>query len=217
MDGKLLRIVRSIKMNFAKYIAEQFAKPTGNGGVLSTFFMNRLNQKQYKCVMNNICCPQNGKVLDIGFGNGYLIGRFARQNIGDFYGIEISGDMLKAGVKRNNKFVNQGKLHLSKGTALDIPFENSFFDSVYTVNTVYFWSDLDKGLSEVSRVLKRNGIFINAFYSKQWLDKIKYTQYGFNKYIKEELENALIHNGFKIYKTVEIKENMSYCIISQKA
>lgn len=203
-------------MNIRKYVAEQFGKPTGIGGIISTFIMNRMNQVQYKSVVLNMNCSQKNKVLDIGFGNGYLINLLAMKDEGDFYGIEISDDMLKTGCKRNSELIKQGKIHLKKGTVMDIPFENSFFDKVYTVNTVYFWENLDKSLSEIKRVLKPNGVFINVIYSKQWLDNIKYTQYGFLKYTLKELEEATIRNGLNVIQVIETKKNISYCIISRK-
>ncbi|MCB2356393.1 class I SAM-dependent methyltransferase [Clostridium estertheticum] len=202
-------------MNITKYVAGQFGKPTGIGGVISTFIMNRMNQIQYKSVVSNLNCCKNDRVLDIGFGNGYLLNLLAKKNEGGFYGIEISDDMLKAGYKRNKELIKQRKIHLAVGNVMDIPFENYFFDKVYTVNTVYFWKDLDKSLSEIRRVLKPNGIFINAIYSKQWLDNIKYTQYGFLKYTPKELEEATLRNGLNVIKVIETKKNISYCIISR--
>lgn len=202
-------------MNVSKYIAKQFGRPTGIGGIISTFIMNRINQIQYKNVINNLNCSSKDKVLDIGFGNGYLIKHLAKQNKCEFYGIEISDDMIKTASKRNSELTKQGKIHLKKGNVVNIPFENSFFDEIYTVNTVYFWESLDRGLSEIKRVLKPNGIFINVIYSKQWLDKIKYTQYGFTKYEPKELEIAVIRNGLSILQVIETKKDVSYCIISQ--
>jgi ubiquinone/menaquinone biosynthesis C-methylase UbiE len=202
-------------MNIRKYIAKQFGKPTGIGGIVSTFIMNRINQVQYKSVMNNLNCSQKDRILDIGFGNGYLIKQLAKKKEGYFYGIEISNDMLKNGCKRNSELIKQGKVHLTKGNVMDIPFENSFFDKIYTVNTIYFWENLDKSLSEIKRVLKPNGIFINVIYSKQWLDNIKYTQYGFSKYTPKELEEATLRNGLNVFQVIETKKNISYCIISR--
>ncbi|MCB2340257.1 class I SAM-dependent methyltransferase [Clostridium estertheticum] len=98
-----------------KYVAEQFGKPTGIGGIISTFIMNRMNQIQYKSVVSNLNCCKNDRVLDIGFGNGYLLNLLAKKNEGDFYGIEISDDMLKAGCKRNKELIKQRKIHLAVG------------------------------------------------------------------------------------------------------
>lgn len=203
-------------MNITKYVAEQFGKPTGIGGIISTFIMNRMNQEQYRGVVSNLNCSKKDRVLDIGFGNGYLINLLAKKNEGNFYGIEISDDMLKVACKRNSELIRQRKIHLTKGNVMDIPFENSFFDKVYTVNTVYFWKDLDKSLLEIKRVLKPNGVFINAIYSKQWLDNLKYTKYSFLKYTPKELEEASLRNGLEVIQVIETKKNISYCIISRR-
>jgi hypothetical protein len=50
---------------------------------------------------------------------------------------------------------------------------------------------------------------------KEYLDKIIYTKYGFNKYSVEEIENITENNGMEIMRTIEIKKNKSYCIISK--
>ncbi|MVX65682.1 methyltransferase domain-containing protein [Clostridium chromiireducens] len=202
-------------MNISKYISEQFGKPTGIGGMISTFIMNRINQIQYKSVMDNLNCSKEDRVLDIGFGNGYLIKNLAKKNEGYFYGIEISDDMVRNGSKRNSELIEQGKVNLTKGDVMEIPFETSFFDKVYTVNTIYFWQDINKSLSEIKRVLKPNGIYINVIYSKEWLDKIKYTEYGFSKYTPRELEEATSRNGLNIIELIETKKDISYCIISK--
>lgn len=202
-------------MDIIKYVSKQFGKPTGIGGVISTFIMNVMNQAQYKSIINNLNCSKDDKILDIGFGNGYLIDTLAKKNKGKFYGIEISEDMIKAGNKRNLKLIEQEKVHLTKGNVMEIPFEDTYFNKIYTVNTVYFWEDLDKSLLEIKRVLKPNGVFVNTIYSKQWLDSIKYTQYGFSKYTPDELVKITSDNGFDVFKIIEIKKNISYCIIAK--
>lgn len=204
-------------MNISKYISGQFQKPTGIGGKLSTFIMNRMNQAQYRGVINSLSFTENERVLDIGFGNGYLINRLAEKSGGTFYGIDISEDMVKAASKRSDEFIKNGKVHLTIGNALSIPFEDSFFDKIYTVNTVYFWKDIDKGLSEIRRVLKPDGIFIDAVYSKQWLgNNNRYTKYGFSLYTIEELKEASLRNGLNVINIVETKKNASYCIVSKR-
>jgi ubiquinone/menaquinone biosynthesis C-methylase UbiE len=113
------------------------------------------------------------------------------------------------------KKINNGTLKLSLENICKTAFDDNTFDKIYTVNTIYFWKELEKCFSEIKRILKPNGIFMNAIYTKEYLNKIIYTKYGFNKYTVEEMEEITKKNGMKIIKTIEVKKNKSYCIISE--
>jgi ubiquinone/menaquinone biosynthesis C-methylase UbiE len=123
--------------------------------------------------------------------------------------------MLNRARNRNMKKINNETLKLFLENISKTTFIENTFDKIYTVNTIYFWSELDKCFSEIKRILKPNGIFINVFYTKEYLNKIIYTEYGFNKYTAEEIENITQKYGMKIMETIEIKKNKSYCIISE--
>ena len=199
-----------------KYIARQFGNPTGFGGKISTLIMNCLNQKLYKTVAENIDIQETDTVLDIGFGNGYLLKKLSNKNPEKICGIEISADMLNTATGKNRKKVEQGKIQLLLADVQNLPFEDVSIDKAYTVNTIYFWQDIDKGFSEIKRVLKPDGVFLNVLYLKKWLDKLPVTQYGFSKYTIEQIEKATEKNGFKIEQIIEIQHNKSICIIAKK-
>lgn len=71
------------------------------------------------------------------------------------------------------------------------------------MNTIYFWNNTEKGLSEIYRTLKDDGIFYNAVYSKQWLQKLSYTQKGFKFFEKDDYIESGLKAGFL---KVSIKE-----------
>ncbi len=81
---------------FIKYVGKNFGNPHGTGGKIAVKIMNIINQKQYKAVLENIQLEPHNSVLDIGFGNGYVIEKLFKQHIPvKIYGIEISNDMLE--------------------------------------------------------------------------------------------------------------------------
>jgi ubiquinone/menaquinone biosynthesis C-methylase UbiE len=84
------------------------------------------------------------------------------------------------------------------------------------VNTIYFWQDINEGLSEIRRVLKPGGIFVNAVYSKEFLNRLRYTNYGFTKYTEEELKSAAEQNHFEITEIITIEERVAYCYVLKK-
>ena len=201
---------------FIKYVGRNFGNPKGIGGKISTKIMNIINQKQYNAILKHMKLEPNDTVLDIGFGNGYLLNKLFKQNNNiTIYGIEISNDMLNRVRNRNMEKINNGTLKLFLENISKTAFMENTFDKIYTVNTIYFWNELDKCFSEIKRILKHNGIFINVFYTKEYLNKIIYTGYGFNKYTLEEIENITQKYGMKIMEIIEIKKNKSYCIISE--
>ncbi|AEF82453.1 class I SAM-dependent methyltransferase [Leadbettera azotonutricia] len=197
---------------FIRYVGKNFGNPNGIGGKISTKIMNVINQKQYKTVLENI--ESKDTVLDIGFGNGYLIEKLFKNKNPIIYGIEISKDMLEKVKERNVGKIGNGSLKLSLEDISKTSFRSDTFDKVYTVNTVYFWKEPDKCFTEIKRILKQNGVFLNVIYTKEYLDKIVYTKYGFNKFSLEELEQLTVENGMNLIKTIEIQKNKSYCIIS---
>jgi ubiquinone/menaquinone biosynthesis C-methylase UbiE len=202
--------------NFIKYVGKSFGNPAGIGGKISTEIMNIINQKQYNAVLKNIKLESGNNILDIGFGNGYLIKKIIRKNIPiKICGIEISKDMFHKVELKNTQIIQDGILTLKLENINKTSFENNLFDKIYTVNTIYFWYELDKCFSEIERILKPNGIFMNVIYTKEYLDRIIYTKYGFKKYTVGEIREITEDNGMKIIETVEIKKNKSYCIISE--
>ncbi|MDR2926873.1 MAG: class I SAM-dependent methyltransferase [Cytophagaceae bacterium] len=199
-----------------KYIARQFGNPTGFGGNISTFIMNYLNQKQYKTVVANLNIQATDTVLDAGFGNGYLLGKLSKQNLLKIYGVEISADMINTAAKKNRKEIKLGTIQLLLSDVQNLPLEDFSIDKAYTINTIYFWKDIYKGLSEIKRTLKSDGLFLNVLYLKEWLDKLPITKYGFTKYTVEQIEKATVESGLKIERIVEIQSKKSICIISRK-
>jgi ubiquinone/menaquinone biosynthesis C-methylase UbiE len=199
-----------------KYIAKQFKNPTGFGGKLATSIMNRQNKKLYQLIICNINIRETDTILDIGFGNGYLIRELLKQNLEKIYGIEISSDMIGLASNKNRKEIDSGKLQLTFGDVQNIPLESSSINKAYTINTVYFWNDIEKGFSEIKRVLKPNGIFLNVLYAKEYLDKLPITQYGYSKYTAKQIEKITTNSGLKIENVLEIELGKAICIIARK-
>ncbi|MDR0905559.1 MAG: class I SAM-dependent methyltransferase [Oscillospiraceae bacterium] len=202
-------------MGLTSYIGEQFHKPTGFGGRLATFVMNKQNWRQYVGTEAALELRDTDSVLDIGFGNGYLLNRLAGRYPCRFYGIDISPDMLAAASRRNRRHTDGGKMSLSLGSAEQTGLAGGRVDKAYTVNTAYFWTSLDAGLAEIWRVLKPGGVFVNTVYSKAMLDSLPVTKSGYAKYELDEYLAAGARNGF-FAAARPIVEGRSYCVIYTK-
>lgn len=201
---------------FSKYISSQFKNPRGIGGVIISIIQNVINKAMYKRAVSLINLQSNENILDIGYGNGHLLEMIYRKNPVNMYGIDISSDAKDMATKKNKKADSVGQLHLKVGDCCDLPYEDDMFAAVTSINTVYFWTDTVKGLSEIRRTLKKGKSFYNIVYAKEYLNTIKYTQIGYKKFEPEELIEYGKQAGFGRIELKEIISGKSYVVIYTK-
>lgn len=179
------------------YLASQCGNPRGAIGKIMTWAMNRVNGFMYNGIVRSIEPSEDSKLLDIGFGNGYLESLIYKKAKCSIYGIDISEDMVQAASEKNKAGIEKGDIHLAVGDCCDLEFEDNYFDIVTTMNTIYFWNDTIQGMQEIYRVLNDKGVFYNAVLSKDGLDKMFYTKNGFKKFEKREYAQMGKQVGFK--------------------
>ena len=201
---------------FSKMIGRQFSNPRGFMGWVCCKLMNAINNKMYKSVVEEMAADENSAILDVGYGNGYLLGKLYKKFGCNLCGIEISPDAEKLARKRNKNGVEAGKIKLLTADCCDMPFEQAEFDFVASVNTVYFWEETEKGLTEINRVLKSGGKFYNAVYDKQWLNKLSYTKEGFKFFDREDYIRLGEQAGFTDIKIKEIKQGKNFLVVYTK-
>lgn len=202
--------------NITKYISSQFGNPNGSVGRIITLLQNIINFSMYKKAVELVDISSDEKLLDIGYGNGHLIKLIYKKTASDMYGIDISDDARAMAEKKNGIAKAAGKLNLSVGDCCALPYDDDTFSAVTTINTVYFWSDTVKGLSEIRRCMKEGCSFYNIVYTKEYLDKVKYTQTGYRKFQPEELVNLGKAAGFEKIDIRDIKKGDSFVVIYTK-
>lgn len=201
---------------FTEYIGSQFGNPRGFVGKVCCVLMNIINKAMYKNTVSVMNISPDENMLDIGYGNGYLLNCVYKKTKANLYGIDISEDMRIQATKRNKKALRDGKLFLDTGDCCDLKYADDFFEAVTSINTVYFWEDTVKGLSEIYRTLKAGGSFYNVVYTKEWLDKLSYTEKAFKKYGPEELAQFGRTAGFENIQVKDIVKGKSFVVIYTK-
>ncbi|MCQ2080327.1 MAG: class I SAM-dependent methyltransferase [Lachnospiraceae bacterium] len=201
---------------FTEYIGSQFGNPRGFVGKICCVLMNIINKAMYRNTVSVMKISSDENMLDIGYGNGYLLKCVYKKTKANLYGIDISEDMKIQATKRNRKTLSDGKLFLDVGDCCDLKYSDDFFKAVTSINTVYFWEDTVKGLSEIYRTLKSGGSFYNVVYTKEWLDKLSYTEKGFKKYEPEELVRFGRTAGFENIQVKDIVKGKSFVVIYTK-
>jgi len=199
-----------------KYISSQFKKPRGLGGMIVALIQNVANRNLYRTTVSEVNMNEGEKLLDIGYGNGYLLMQLYKKQPVDMYGIDISEDAMEMATKKNRKAALNNQLHLSVGDCCELSYDADTFDAVTSINTIYFWSDTVKGLSEIRRVLKPGKSFYNVVISKEHLDKISFTQIGYKKFERDELLSLGEQAGFVETEIKEIMNGTGYIVIYTK-
>ena len=149
-------------MRLHSYIAKQFADPQGVGGSLISFVMNRQNRPLYDATERLLSLSHDDSVLDIGCGNGFVMGLLAHQSGATLTGIDPSDEIIKTALRRNRKYVERKTMRFDCQNVSAMTFPAESFSRAYTINTVYFWEELDKPMKEIWRVLEPGGVFINT-------------------------------------------------------
>jgi len=202
-------------MNMGKFIAKHLSAPKGIRGRVVSYVMNRKNRPIYEKTLKFLDFKDGEKVLDIGCGNGYVLNLLANRNTGTFSGIDISESIIKAANIKNKSFVSEGIMQFDCQNIVKMSFENGSFDKAYTINTVYFWDNVDDAMDEIRRVLKPDGVFVNTVLSNETLDGFTFSKYGYNRYSQEQLTQMGEKAGFGV-EVIPLFKGFAYCYKYQK-
>ena len=97
-------------------------------------------------------------MLDLATGTADLAIAIAKRNPqAQIIGMDISKKMLEIGQKKAKRQGLDKQIELRLGDAAQLPFEDGSFDTVTVAFGVRNFEDLDKGLAEIDRVLKKHG------------------------------------------------------------
>src|SRR6202044_4052261 len=123
------------------------------------------------------------RILDLGCGSGWATRLLARRagkvppDSSPVVGVDISDEMIRQARDDSKEF---DKVTFVVGSAAQIPWEENYFDKVLSVESFYYYSDQDRALDELFRVMAPRGklfILINLYRdnqnSLQWVDKLK--------------------------------------------
>jgi len=144
----------------------QFAKPTGFFGKMLAKGMARGHKDFYKNTAKAMNLKNDDKYLEIGFGSGLFIKKYV-SNITKIEGLDFSEDMVKLANDFNKNLVKSDKAEFKLGNVKSIPWEDNEFSIVVAIETFFFWSDPEKSLKEIFRVLMPGGrLIIEMAYNK---------------------------------------------------
>ncbi len=150
-------------------------------------FMNRflsagIDVKWRKKAIRQLVNSKPKKLLDVATGTADMaIMASAILQPEVITGIDISDGMLSIGRKKIQKLGLQDKIELLNGDSETINFDDDSFDAVTVAFGVRNFENLEKGLSEIKRVLKPGGRLVVLEFSKP---KMSPTKFVYNLYMR---------------------------------
>ena len=111
-------------------------------------------------VVDIVTKTQPERILDIATGTGDLAISLAKTNAKEIIGLDISDGMLEVGRKKIKNKDLDNLIKMVIGDSENLPFEDNSFDAITVAFGVRNFETLEKGLAEIFRVLKPNGIFV---------------------------------------------------------
>jgi len=178
----------------------------------------RIQGKKIKSALKLFESHKNGKILDIGCGDGFISSLIASRTGAKMYGVDISATSIsnarKKGVKAKVANIDAG-----------LPFGKEIFDAIFCGDVLEHIQDTEKLIENANKMLKKNGYMIisvpniASWYNRgflllgmmpTWVES-SLRSYTGNPFIKEgaghihaftkrSLSDLLIMKGFSIEK-----------------
>lgn len=211
-----------------RILARHLRRPRGPAGRKIGRWMNKANAFLYDATLA-IMQPRPGEsVLEIGYGNGMffqkIISTYPRVQVS---GIDYSPTMFAEATDTNRSLIREGKLELLQGSSDRLPFPANHFDHLFCINVIYFWDDPLSHLKELERVLKPGGRFYATVRSKESMQRMPFTRYGFHLYEREKWSALLQEAGMRLVAEHPIEDPPleidgqliragSFCVVAEK-
>ncbi|MCK8522187.1 bifunctional demethylmenaquinone methyltransferase/2-methoxy-6-polyprenyl-1,4-benzoquinol methylase UbiE [Aquimarina sp. D1M17] len=141
-------------------VTEMFDTISGNYDGLNRVISLGIDIKWRKKVVNLVGNIKPQKILDVATGTGDLAINLSKTGASEIIGLDISTGMLEVGKKKINAKQLDTIIDMVTGDSENLPYEENYFDAVTVAFGVRNFENLEKGLSEIYRVLKPGGIFV---------------------------------------------------------
>lgn len=154
-----LKPYKDSSLNKKEQVAQMFDTISEEYDGLNRVISFGIDVKWRKKVVKLVAEKQPNNILDIATGTGDLAISLTSTGAKEIIGLDISDGMLEVGRKKITQKNLEGVISMVIGDSEDLPFEDNTFDAITVAFGVRNFENLEKGLSEILRVLKPNGIF----------------------------------------------------------
>jgi demethylmenaquinone methyltransferase/2-methoxy-6-polyprenyl-1,4-benzoquinol methylase len=144
--------------NKKRQVAEMFDVIAPKYDFFNHFFTLGIDIYWRKVAIRHLQPYRPQVILDVATGTGDFAIAASRLQPQKIIGIDISEGMLKVSRIKIEKAQLQNKIEMLYGDSEQLPFEDNTFDAITVGFGVRNFENLEQGLAEMLRVLKKNGI-----------------------------------------------------------
>jgi len=116
----------------------------------------------------------HGLALEIGPGPGYLGLEWLKNTQGTtLKGLDISADMIAVAERNAIVYGLDERVEYVHSSGAKLPFEDMYFDAVFTASSLHEWSEPQKTFNEIWRVLKTDGRVLISDFRRDMFPSLK--------------------------------------------
>tara|TARA_R110000850_G_scaffold131827_4_gene252789 strand:- start:324 stop:1049 length:726 start_codon:yes stop_codon:yes gene_type:complete len=141
-------------------VTKMFDTISGNYDGLNRVISFGIDVSWRKKVVAIVNASNPETILDIATGTGDLAIMLAQTKAQKIVGFDISSGMLEIGKKKVAHKNLNNRIDMVLGDSENMPFEDNSFDAITVAFGIRNFETLEKGLSEIYRVLKPGGTFV---------------------------------------------------------
>lgn len=154
----------------------------------------------YQEIIDRVRNLEGDKILDLGCGNGNIINLLKKERKADYFGLDISENMIEEAKKKCGEDVK-----FTVGDSENLPYQDGQFDIIICNASFHHYTQPEVAIKEIKRVLKSGGTLIlgdptvpelvRGLFNKM----LPYTDSGdFKIYGKKDILPIFEAHGFKI-------------------
>ena len=143
-----------------KQVVQMFDNVSTNYDFLNRMMTFGIDIRWRKKVVAIVGEKKPETILDIATGTGDFAIMLSKLKPKKITGLDISKGMLEVGIKKVKDHNLDRLIDMVLGDSEKLPFSDNSFDAITVGFGVRNFENLDKGLQEIYRVLKPNGIFV---------------------------------------------------------
>ena len=158
--SKIITPYKDSSLGKKEQVAKMFDNISENYDGLNRVISLGIDMKWRKKVVALVAEKNPERILDIATGTGDLVIMMSNTSAKKIIGLDISAGMLEVGRKKIEVKKLTEKIEMVLGDSENMPYPDNYFDAITVSFGIRNFETLEKGLAEIYRVLKPNGIFV---------------------------------------------------------